>query len=186
MDLTTNYGFGKPLPGEGYDIDVFNDNMDNVDATIKATKDGFQSLPKPVKLNGSNVSMAAGALAYTTTGRSLDITCVKACMVCIEFGGNMNVTGSAQADYYTKVLGSGATTFDSDTLANAFTFIRAYGTENIYMSQLDSFYTVLSPGTTTVTMWANHTSAATTHSINSPHIRITPIGWAENYIGGGV
>lgn len=39
MDLTPNYGLGKPLPGENYDIAVANANMDILDLAIDGIND---------------------------------------------------------------------------------------------------------------------------------------------------
>ena len=44
MDLTPNIGLGKPLPGENYDVDVQNTNMDILDGEVDGVKDNFTAL----------------------------------------------------------------------------------------------------------------------------------------------
>ena len=39
--MTTNYNLVKPLQEESYDVDVFNDNCDILDALIKKIEDRF-------------------------------------------------------------------------------------------------------------------------------------------------
>ena len=43
MDLTPNYGLGKPLVGENYDVGVPNANMDIIDATLKSHADSIEN-----------------------------------------------------------------------------------------------------------------------------------------------
>ena len=44
MDLTANFGLGKPLVGENYDVEVFNNNADITDFQLDAHRDRLDAM----------------------------------------------------------------------------------------------------------------------------------------------
>lgn len=69
MNTTTNYGLGKPLTTENYDIAIQNDNMDAIDTALKANSDATAEKETPAGAQ-AKADAAAGAVA-TALGEHL-------------------------------------------------------------------------------------------------------------------
>jgi len=75
MDLTANYGLGKPLGTEDYDIGVPNANMDIIDAQLKARADGEVALDGRVDaLEGGGGSSIHHAVLIASAAQSIPNT----------------------------------------------------------------------------------------------------------------
>ena len=75
MDLTANYGLGKPLGTEDYDIGVPNANMDIIDGLLKARADGEVALDGRVDaLEGAGPSTTINDHCLLIAGGAQTIT----------------------------------------------------------------------------------------------------------------
>ena len=75
MDLTANYGLGKPLGTEDYDIGVPNANMDIIDAQLKARADGEVALDGRVDaLEGGSGTSIHNAVLIASAAQSIPNT----------------------------------------------------------------------------------------------------------------
>ena len=75
MDLTANYGLGKPLGTEDYDIGVPNANMDIIDAQLKARADGEIALDGRVDaLEGGSGTSIHHAVLIASADQSIPNT----------------------------------------------------------------------------------------------------------------
>ena len=75
MDLTANYGLGKPLGTEDYDIGVPNANMDIIDAQLKARADGEVALDGRVDaLEGGSGTSIHHAVLIASAAQSIPNT----------------------------------------------------------------------------------------------------------------
>ena len=75
MDLTANYGLGKPLGTEDYDIGVPNANMDIIDGLLKARADGEVALDARVDvLEGGSGTSIHHAVLIASAAQSIPNT----------------------------------------------------------------------------------------------------------------
>ena len=64
---TTNYNLKKPAQTDPYNVDDFNDNMDKIDAALKANAAGTANAGNADMITKTNVSVATTAWASDST-----------------------------------------------------------------------------------------------------------------------
>ena len=171
MDNTANFGFGMPLGGENYDVEVQNDNWTAADTVLKNHQDRIEVL-EPAGVIGAVTALGLAtnfaayglgfaAPAYITShgGKRIDLQGV----VKRSAGGDLAFTTSSFSFLETLPVGIRPPTNQ--------TFLGASGLGN---SGLAALITVNSTGTVLVTFSSSGTWRVNN---NSDYVSLSGIGW---------